>query len=60
MSKQLTFDKNNEINPESVVSTFKKYAHISLTDQEVDQFIDNVRKNKTLVYPKHQIDWEIG
>ncbi|MFE4809814.1 alkaline phosphatase [Peribacillus simplex] len=60
MSKQLTFDKNNEINPESVVSTFKKYAHISLTDQEVEQFIDNVRKNRTLVYPQHQIDWEIG
>ncbi|MFD6440124.1 alkaline phosphatase [Peribacillus sp. NPDC060186] len=60
MSKQLTFDKNNEINPESVVSVFKKYAHISLTNKEVHQFIDNVRKNRTLVYPQHHIDWEIG
>ncbi|MEK4538866.1 alkaline phosphatase [Peribacillus sp. FSL K6-1552] len=60
MSKQLTFDKNNEINPESVDSVFKKYAHISLTNKEVHQFIDNVRKNRTLVYPQHQIDWEIG
>ncbi|MET3317776.1 UNVERIFIED_ORG: alkaline phosphatase [Peribacillus simplex] len=60
MSKQLTFDKNNEINPDSVVSVFKKYAHISLTNKEVHQFIDNVRKNRTLVYPQHQIDWEIG
>ncbi|MGE7763723.1 alkaline phosphatase [Peribacillus sp. NPDC096540] len=60
MSKQLTFDKNNEINPESVVSVFKKYAHISLTNKEVHQFIDNVRKNRTLVYPQHKIDWEIG
>ncbi|MGE6377160.1 alkaline phosphatase [Peribacillus muralis] len=60
MSKQLTFDRNNEINPESVASVFKKYAHISLTDQEVRQFIDNVRKNRTLVYPQHRIDWEIG
>ncbi|MGE7183691.1 alkaline phosphatase [Peribacillus sp. NPDC006672] len=60
MSKQLTFDKNNEINPDSVVSAFKKYAHISLTDQEVHQFINNVKNNRTLVYPQHQIDWEIG
>ncbi|MGE7761837.1 alkaline phosphatase [Peribacillus sp. NPDC097895] len=60
MSKQLTFDKNNEINPKSVVTVFKKYAHISLTDHEVQQFIDNVRKNRTLVYPKHRIEWEIG
>ncbi|MDF9758850.1 MULTISPECIES: alkaline phosphatase [Peribacillus] len=60
MSKQLIFDKNHEIIPESVVSAFKKYAHISLTDQEVHQFIDNVKKNRTLVYPQHQIDWEIG
>ncbi|WP_082630123.1 alkaline phosphatase [Peribacillus muralis] len=60
MSKQLTFDRNHEIKPESVSSVFKNYAHISLTDKEVRQFINNVRKNRTLVYPQHRIDWEIG
>lgn len=60
MAKQLTFDKDNEIEPKSVISVFKTYAHIALTTEEAQQFIDNVRRNKTLVYPKHRIDWEIG
>lgn len=60
MAKQLTFNKDNEIEPKSVISVFKTYAHISLTTEESQQFIDNVRRNKTLVYPKHRIDWEIG
>ena len=60
MAKQLTFDKDNKIEPESVISIFKNYANISLTPEEAQQFIDHVRSNRTLVYPQHSIDWEIG
>ncbi|MFJ7745062.1 alkaline phosphatase [Peribacillus sp. NPDC097295] len=60
MAKQLTFDKNNEIELKSVISVFKNHAHISLTTEEAQQFIHNVKSNRTLVYPKHRIDWEIG
>ncbi|MFJ7831459.1 alkaline phosphatase [Peribacillus sp. NPDC097284] len=60
MAKQLTFDKDNKIEPKSVISAFKNYAHISLTPEEAQQLIDHVRSNRTLVYPQHSIDWEIG
>lgn len=46
--------------PESIKDTFRKYANIQITDEEIEQFNWRIKNLKSMVYPQHFAAWEIG
>ncbi|UOR12540.1 alkaline phosphatase [Halobacillus amylolyticus] len=45
---------------ESVKQVFKEYADIELSDEEVQEFLSNVKNNDGDVYAAYRVGWEIG
>ncbi len=61
MVNDLSWDEGaNRYTPESVKNIFSRYADISLTDAEVDQFNQRILDNQGKRVPTFRIGWEIG
>ncbi|WP_110928365.1 alkaline phosphatase [Bacillus massiliglaciei] len=60
MAKQLKPLRDGTMDPEQTAAIFKKYAQINLSEKEAQHFIEQVKENRGMVYPQHQIDWMIG
>ncbi|MCM3587452.1 alkaline phosphatase [Mesobacillus maritimus] len=60
MAGRLKKDDNGEFTTDSVKSVFKEYANIDLSDEDVAQFLQNIKDNEGTVYPQHKVGWEIG
>ncbi|SEA73873.1 alkaline phosphatase [Thalassobacillus cyri] len=61
MAQQLEKDESSgTFTVESVKQVFSEHAAIDLTDQEVDEFLSNVKDNDGEVYAAYRVGWEIG
>ncbi|RXI96495.1 hypothetical protein DS745_22560 [Anaerobacillus alkaliphilus] len=61
MVRDLSWDEGaNRYTSESVKNIFSKYADITLTDTEVDQFNQRILDNQGKRVPTFRIGWEIG
>lgn len=61
MGMQLKWDEEkNAFKTDSVKDVFKKYAQISLTDEQVTHFNRRILDTQNKRVPAHMIGWEIG
>ncbi|WP_254901754.1 alkaline phosphatase [Thalassobacillus devorans] len=61
MAQQLeTDEETGTFTVDSVKQVFSEHANIDLTDEEVDEFLVNVRDNDGEVYAEYRVGWEIG
>lgn len=60
MASKLKYGQNKTLDSQAVKVVFKTYAHLNLSDKEINHFIKTIQTSTNGVYPKNKIQWEIG
>ncbi|WP_309484807.1 alkaline phosphatase [Bacillus aquiflavi] len=62
IAHKLKIDKNTGNYPaDNMKKILKQYAHIDISDDEVEQFNENVKRSSQVgIYPQYAVTWEIG